>query len=910
VTTLASTGPLAVAVERSAAPATVRAPLARLIETHTGLGIRLEEDAGLARALVAVLAASRSLTRLCESDRRCIEVLADLHDRPPVDARSASALAGWKRLELLRIAARDLTGLDDLEAVVAALAALADDVLRGAVDLAEVPSGESLAVIGMGKLGGQELNYASDIDLLFVDGDGGSGARTARKVMDVARGCFRVDVDLRPEGRDGPLVRSLRSYQAYWARWAQAWERQALLKARPVAGDPALGDAFRREAELELWGRTFGADDLRDIRAMKARAEEHVARQGLSHREIKRGWGGIRDVEFAIQLLQLVHGRNDAALRSRSTLAALTELGSAGYVDAEDARTLADAYRYLRTVEHRLQLVDEAQVHSVPSDPAARAQLAQVLGHRDDPTGTALARFDRELSDHQAVARSIHERLFFRPLLEAFSAVSEPPSSGAPAGLGSDDAVRARLAAFGFTDIERTRAALAELTKGLTRSSRLMQQTLPLLLTWLSESPDPDLGLLGLRTLVSGGHRRDRLVATFRDSPESARRLCLLIGTGRAMLEPIRRNPELAAELGDDAALARRSRAQLAELAGAVLGWRHDRERWRAGLRRLKDTEMARIAARDVLGIDDDDATGAAISDLAEVTLEEALASLGPPVPMAIVAMGRFGGAELSYVSDLDVLIVFDGRTTADVAAAEETAEELIRTVNGATPAGRLFTVDTDLRPEGRDGPLARSIDGYRTYYGRWARTWERQALIRARPVAGDPDVARRFMDVVDDFVWQRPLDDEEQREIRRMKARVERERLPAGEDPQFHLKLGRGSLSDIEWTAQLLQLRHQIASPGTAAALGALVEAGVLDPADAGVLTVAYRFCERTRNRLYLVRGEPGDALPTQAPQLSRLARSLGTSAVSLREEYRRVTRRSRLVVERLFYGIDHQGR
>jgi glutamate-ammonia-ligase adenylyltransferase len=728
--------------------------------------------------------------------------------------------------------------------------------------------------------------------------------------MDVARGCFRVDVDLRPEGRDGPLVRSLRSYQAYWGRWAQAWERQALLKARPVAGDRALGDAFQREAALELWGRAFGADDLRDIRAMKARAEQHVARQGLSHREIKRGWGGIRDVEFAVQLLQLVHGRNDPALRSRSTLGALTELGAAGYVDAEDARTLADAYRYLRTVEHRLQLVDEAQVHSVPSDPAARAHLARVLGHRDDATGTALARFDRELSDQQAVARSIHERLFFRPLLEAFSAVSEPPTAVAPAGLGSDDAVRARLAAFGFTDAERTRAALEELTKGLTRSSRLMQQTLPLLLTWLSESPDPDLGLLGLRTLVSGSHRRDRLVATFRDSPESARRLCLLIGTGRPLLEPIRRNPELAAELGDDAALARRSRAQLAELAGAVLGWRHDHERWRAGLLRLKDTEMARIAARDVLGIDDDDATGAAISDLAEVTLEEALASLDPPVPMAIVALGRFGGAELSYASDLDVLIVFDGHSTAEVEAAEETAEALIRTVNGATPAGRLFTVDTALRPEGRDGPLARSIDGYRTYYGRWARTWERQALIRARPVAGDPDVARRFMAVVDEFVWQRPLDDEGQREIRRMKARVERERLPAGEDPQFHLKLGRGSLSDIEWTAQLLQLRHQVTSSGTVAALGALVEAGVLDPADAGILTVAYRFLEHTRNRLYLVRGAPGDALPTQADQLSRLARSLGTSAVALREEYRRVTRRARLVVERLFYGIDHQGR
>jgi glutamate-ammonia-ligase adenylyltransferase len=202
---------LAEAVERSAAPVNVKAPLARLIDAHPELAARLEKDDGLAGALVAVVAASRSLTRLCQTDPQCIDVLADLGRRPPVDAGGPAALASWKRLELLRIAARDLTGLDDLETVVAALADLADDVLRGAVDLAEVPSGESLAVIAMGKLGGQELNYASDIDVVFVDGDGGAGQRAARKLMEVARGCFRVDVDLRPEGRDGPLVRSLRS---------------------------------------------------------------------------------------------------------------------------------------------------------------------------------------------------------------------------------------------------------------------------------------------------------------------------------------------------------------------------------------------------------------------------------------------------------------------------------------------------------------------------------------------------------------------------------------------------------------------------------------------------------------------------------------------------------------------------
>jgi [glutamine synthetase] adenylyltransferase / [glutamine synthetase]-adenylyl-L-tyrosine phosphorylase len=266
--------------------------------------------------------------------------------------------------------------------------------------------------------------------------------------------------------------------------------------------------------------------------------------------------------------------------------------------------------------------------------------------------------------------------------------------------------------------------------------------------------------------------------------------------------------------------------------------------------------------------------------------------------------MGRFGGAELSYASDLDLLFVYDGSTPADFTAAERLGEHLVRFLAGASPPTRIYPVDLSLRPEGKDGPVARSLDGYRAYYGRWSRTWERQALVRARPVAGDADVARRFMEIVEPHVWGEPLSDDDVREIRRMKARIERERLPASEDPQFHLKLGRGSLSDVEFTAQLLQLRHGVRATGTMAALDALGAAGVLSDADRTVLAEAYRFCERTRNRLYLVRGTPGDALPSRPEHLTRLVRSLGTDPHELREQYRRTTRRCRAVVERLFYG------
>ncbi|MGH9267470.1 MAG: bifunctional [glutamine synthetase] adenylyltransferase/[glutamine synthetase]-adenylyl-L-tyrosine phosphorylase, partial [Acidimicrobiales bacterium] len=315
--------------------------------------------------------------------------------------------------------------------------------------------------------------------------------------------------------------------------------------------------------------------------------------------------------------------------------------------------------------------------------------------------------------------------------------------------------------------------------------------------------------------------------------------------------------------------------------------------------------ERLRIQARDVLGLASVGATAGALTELAEAVLEAALAQVAPPLPMALVAMGRFGGAELSYASDLDVLFVYEGSTPEDFALAEQAAEALVLAVRGPTPATRIYNLDADLRPEGRQGPLARSLAGFAAYYQRWAQTWERQALVRARPVGGDATLGRRFMEVIEPFVWG-PLSAEETREIRRMKARVERERIPPGDDPQFHLKLGRGSLSDVEWTVQLLQLRHGVRAPGTISAIGLLAGAGVLAPADAEVLGDAYRFCERARNRWFLVKGAPGDALPAQPAQLARLAHSLDTTAGQLRDDYRRVTRRARQVVERVFYGKE----
>jgi glutamate-ammonia-ligase adenylyltransferase len=447
-----------------------------------------------------------------------------------------------------------------------------------------------------------------------------------------------------------------------------------------------------------------------------------------------------------------------------------------------------------------------------------------------------------------------------------------------------------------------------DLAGGLTRSSRLMAQLLPLVLDWLSLSPDPDLGLLGLRDLVVHAHQRTLLVSAFRESPEAARRLCLLLGSSRTLVEAIERNPELIATIGDDEALTPTPRDALVTEAGERLH-RNDDESWRrAQLVRLRQDQFVRIAARDLLDVDDIVTTGRSLAGMSEALLEAALEVVDPAMPFTVVGMGRLGGAEMSYASDLDLLLVYDD---ADEPAGEAVAEALLQLMHGPSPAERVATIDLGLRPEGGQGRLARDLHGYATYFDRWAETWERQALARARIVAGDRALGERFAALLDEFVWGRPLTDDDVAAIRRMKARIERERIPSREDPQFHLKLGRGSLSDIEWTVQLLQLRHRIPEASTHAALEILGDRGVLDPADLVALRDAYRFCERTRNRWHLVGalpggGSPGDALPTQADQLSHLARSLGTTPSTLRDDYRRVTRRARRVVERLFYGIE----
>ncbi len=915
------------AVERSADPTAARSGLARLCEAHPGLADEIGEAAALRDALVAIAVASRSLLSGMVADASALDPLRDptglAAERGIADHRDslgaalaadpddgAGALRRWKRREMIRIAARDLLGLADLRTVGAELSSLAQACLGVALDLA-APS-IPMAVIAMGKLGGRELNYASDVDVLFVhDGSSAEAERAARALLNVMTAStsdgivFRTDADLRPEGRSGALSRSVDAFEAYWDRWAQTWELQALIKARPVAGDATLGSLFVERAEPRVWPDVMDPDAVRDIRAMKARTEEMLRRKGVHEREVKRGRGGIRDIEFAVQLLQLVHGRHDTSIRSANTLEALEQLATAGYVSVADAGRLDSAYEWLRLVEHRLQLQDEHQLHTIPADDASRSALARVVGLRDRPGASALDQFDAEHLSHQTVVRAIHEQLFFSPLLETL----------AGAGHLAPEATEERLAAFGFHDLVRTRDALRELTAGLTRRSRVMQQLLPVILDWLSSSPDPDLGLLQLRRMIEGPTRSAMLARQFRETPVAAERACRVLGASRVLGLALHRQPDFFEVLADDDALTEEhTRADLVEEALDTLDWREDEDGRRAGLRRFKRRHLLRIGARDVLGHADVETTGRELAHLADAAVEAALRSLEPGVPIAVIGMGRLGGVELSYASDIDVLFVYDGDSPSDFDVAERVATRLMAAIGATTAEGQTFRIDANLRPEGKQGPPARSLAAYRAYYDRWALPWEFQSLVRARPIAGDAGVAERFMEMVAPYVWRDPLPGEFDREIRRIKARVEKERMPAGDDPQFHLKLGRGSLSDVEFTVQLLQLRHgavlpEVRDASTTGALVALAHAGILDAEDAAILLESYRLCERARNYRYLLTGTPGDSLPLDSDEAEHLGRMLGYTyrpQTSLRDEYRRVTRRARAVVERVFYGRE----
>jgi len=863
------------------------------------------------------------------------------------------------RRTLLRIAACDITGALAIDDVMASLADLAAAALEAAIAIArsQLPSGAAdcrIAVIAMGKCGARELNYASDVDVIFVaePAEGaGPGAETEalrtanRLASSMIRICsdagpqgslFPVDANLRPEGRSGPLVRTLASHLAYYERWAKTWEFQALLKARPVAGDADLGARYMAAVTPLVWQAAQREDFVSDVQAMRRRIVDNLPPAG-AEREIKLGPGGLRDIEFAVQLLQLVHGRADETLRDSATLPALAALSAGGYVGREDAASLAEAYRFLRVIEHLLQLRQLRRTHSLPTDPAILRQMGRALrtmryvapepadDDRERPPevpGDPAEQLMTQWRHHAGTVRQLHEKLFYRPLLDA---VARLP--GDVIRLTSEAATE-RLEALGYDDPAGALRHITALTTGVSRKAAIQRTLLPALLGWFADAPRPDAGLLAFRQMSEALGRSPWYLRLLRDDANVAARLAQVLASGRYATDLLLRAPEAVAMLADDALLEPRATGALRIEAESTVH-RHAseiaRDRTIPGLLAIRRRELFRTAVADLLGRMDPMDVAAAIGTVNATTIGAALnlaavavAGEGGELPatMSVVAMGRFGGHEMSYGSDADVLFVYEPAAGASEEAAARAAHAVAEELRGmlARPGpDPALHVDADLRPEGKQGPLVRTLGAYRAYYGRWASAWEVQALLRADPVAGDAGLGQAFRALADEIRYPSGgMAEGPVREIKRIKARMESERMPHGVDPALHVKLGPGGLSDVEWVAQLLQLRHAGAVPslrttGTLPALTAASDEGLLSAADASALTSAWLLATRIRNAVTLATGRASDVLPAGQPELAGTARLLGyrpDGSQDLVQDWRRAARRARAVMERVFYG------
>ena len=856
---------------------------------------------------------------------------ADLLDsvKDLVDDAAFSALRVRYRRHLARIAAWDLSSDDPLAAVdsvTAMLADLAGAALDASLDVArrmvrfpvEDVARTRLAVIGMGKAGARELNYVSDVDVIYVveAADGISTERaveigtrlamqTARGVQEIAAepGLWEVDANLRPEGKSGALVRTLESHLAYYDRWAKDWEFQALLKAHPLAGDVELGERYIAGVAPLVWSSASREHFVDSVQRMRERVTDNIPAEERDV-QVKLGRGGIRDIEFTIQLLQLVHGQHDEAVRQTATLPALVALAAHGYIGRVEAAEFSRDYRFLRLIEHRLQLTKLARTHLMPRDTEALRILA-----RSTSLYTGAAALTEAWQRTKHAVRSLHERLFYRPLLSAVASLPEEFT------LTSDQAV-ARLAAIGFRDPVGALRHIAALTSGVSRRATIQRTLLPVMLQWFAEGADADHGLLSFRRLSDHIGEAYWFLRMLRDSSGAAQRLTHVLASSRYAGDLLERIPEGAAWLENEEELRPRSMVDLLdETRATVARHRHAIPEAASALQAARRREVLRLAIAAILGLITVEELGRGLSDIND-SLLTGMVELARPEPdgieFAIIAMGRYGGQELGFGSDADVMYVYRAVSVTGE-EAQTRATRIVQALGRLTEDMRLpFELDANLRPEGKNGAMVRSLDSYRAYYARWSLTWEAQALLRARGAVGDAALLSDFETLADGVRFPVAISEKDVREVKRIKARVESERLPQGADPSRHLKLGRGSLSDVEWFVQLLQLQHGARAEGlrttsTLAALAAAADLGMITLREAERLRVAWLMASRARSALTLWTSKTSDVLPTDRQQLEGIARLLEYppgSATQLDDDYLRITRLARQVFERRFYG------
>ena len=858
-------------------------------------------------------------------------------------------LRRYKRRETLRIGLRDLLKTADVATTTLELSNLAEAALQHCYEIGRdqvmkpkygTPLNEEgtapcrFAIIGMGKLGGYELNFSSDIDLIFVYSDDARTDTGTDNSEYFSRFCefiikamseitpegyvFRVDIRLRPESSAGVIIRSMESYESYYEGWGDLWERQALIKARPVAGDMAFGDEFIRMIQPFVYQRYLDGVTLTeikaDIRRTKARIEERLVGEGANlEKHVKLGPGAIRDIEFTVQCLQMIHGAKRKSLCSHNTLEVLAALKASALLDAEDADALIAAYKFLRSVENGIQIEADQQRYMVPEKETEERELARRVGYQHTAEIDALEPFRTDYRAHTEQVRAIFRKI---------TATSIQSDAGLDIAvlLSEEDPQELEnfLSTFRFENVRAAQRLLRQLANGgdgiqfSPSVRRTFFKLAPTLLNVLRDSPNPDMALRYLSAFTDKVGARSSYYTMFAEKPSTLEALTRVCGSSLYLADMLIASPELF-DLLTVPTLIERSKTIVEKQEEALqIVSEAAKERMLSMLRRYKNDEIWRVALRNILGNATLPDTTQELSDLAEAILQAVypeieaelreahgapLAPDGTPATFAIIAMGKFGGRELNFSSDLDVMYVYsaDGETTQGMSNVDffsAVGLELVNRLAGNQGMG-IYEVDLRLRPHGAGGAIALPLTGYQHYYDNTAEVWERQALTRARVVAGDVDhLGNRFLEIAHAFCYRNPLTSEEIAEIVHTRQRKEaqatrktstrRRRSGKTQTSPVNVKSGYGGLVDIEFAVQTLQLVHGSESPSvriqnTLLAIDRLHEIGVLTGVQRDGLTEAYQFLRRVENALRIVHDRALDALPRNRAELGQLARRLG---------------------------------
>lgn len=913
-------------------------------------------------------------------------LLRQLQQQIPLDSgfhQLQQRLRQFKYHQVLRIGGRDLCGLADFQQTGAELADLASACLQRACDICQqllrndygaplleteddaCPLEAEFTILGMGKLGGRELNFSSDIDLIYFyssergqtsgqTGPSGKGKQISLhqyfcklgEMVGRALGqvtadgfVFRVDLNLRPEGSRGELATSLRGAEVYFESWGQSWERTALLKGRPVAGSIALGEQLLKTLEPFIFRRYLDYGMVEDMKGMKQRIDQSLARKQEGDSNLKLGRGGIREIEFFIQALQVVHAGKNPDLRIRNSLEALDRLLAEKLILEQDHKTLKEAYIFLRDCEHRIQMVQEGQTHSLPSRPEDMRALARRCGFSESEP------FLEELNRHREAVSTLFHSLFYTSEEELSSGLR--PEIGVLLDEQADpDFIKDLLEESGFRNPDGAFDILQVLQRGPAhnpmspRSRRHLERLAPQLLQAVIDSPEPDMALGNLENFVLALRARATFFSLLAQNPEVIERLVNLFATSQFLSRIFIQSPQIL-----DSLVSRESmigvkpleafRSELQTQLGLVDNYEDQLDT----LRRFRKEEMLRIALNDMHGQVLQGQTAQQLSALAEACLEAAVdlarqellprfglpfARDGAPAGFAVLGMGKLGGRELNYHSDLDLIFIYRGE--GETREVEETdpdrfrgqsnreyfsrlAQRIISVLTLVTREGKVYEIDARLRPSGNQGPLVTSLDAFKRYHQESAQLWERQALTKARAMSGPDDLIGEIDTLVNEIVYQQPLPDNTAAEIRRLRSRMETEIAREQED-RFNIKTGRGGIVDVEFLAQYMQLKHGAKRPelrtvNTLQTLQALADAGLLEKTEAQLLKSGYKFLRRLENRLRLVHDQSINELSADPTYLRKLARRLGyperpkKPEAAFLEDYRAVTGNIRAIFD-----------